>query len=145
LNQKQSGATGIGSASLVLMFTVLSLAILAIISYTAANREKALADAEAALVTGYYEADLAAEQVVAEILAGDAIPETALGVAITQGWDDGYQADTAEFVCPISDKKELHVKIAVGDESGAYNVITWQMRDTVMWQPDDSELPVWLG
>jgi hypothetical protein len=48
---------GIGSASLVLIFAVLCLTVFALISLSAAQNDKALADANAALVKAYYETE----------------------------------------------------------------------------------------
>lgn len=136
------GRTGIGSASAVLLFTVLCLGVLAMIAHTAAANEKALAEAEAAIVMGYYEADALAERVVSGILAGADIPAEALGVAVTEGRDEASPLKTAEFACAVTDKKELHVKIAIRGDTR--DVLIWRMRDREQWEPD-SRLPVWPG
>ncbi|MCL2163360.1 MAG: hypothetical protein FWH55_02985 [Oscillospiraceae bacterium] len=60
---------GIGSASVTLIFAVLCLTILALISHVSADNDKALSDAEAKMVIGYYNADVLAERVVAELNA----------------------------------------------------------------------------
>ncbi len=113
-----------GSAPVIVMFAVLCLAILSLISHTAAQNEMTLAQAEAELVTGYYGAEVEAERMLADILARKNPPRT------------------AEFACEISDKKELYVKAALKD--GAYEIISWSMRDVTEWQPDRG-LPVWPG
>ncbi len=136
------GSNGIGSATVVLMFTVLCMAIFALISHTAAQNEKALADAEAELVAGYYNADALAERVAAQVLAAEEDLQTLLGVDITRGWDEALAAPTAEYVCGISERKELYVKLALYD--GAYEVLIWRMRDIAPWQPEGG-LPVWPG
>ncbi len=118
------GSAGIGSASVVLMFTVLCMAIFALISHTSARNDMALAQAEAELVKGYYEADAMAERMAAELAADPNAPET------------------AEFTCEISDNKELYVKLAIS--GGAYDILVWRMRDTEEWRPEGG-LPVWPG
>ena len=118
------GVAGVGSASVVLMFTVLCMAIFALIAHTSAENDMALAQAEAELVIGYYEADALAVRIAAELAAKSKAPEI------------------AEFVCEISDQKELYVKLAL--RCGGYDVLVWRMRDTAEWQPE-AGLPVWPG
>ena len=60
---------GIGSASMTLIFAVLCLTVLALISHVSADNDKALSDAEAKMVIGYYDADVLAERIVAELIA----------------------------------------------------------------------------
>ena len=141
MKMNKSGV-GIGSASVVLVFAVLCLTVFALISYTAAGNDKALADVEAKLVQGYYEADTLAECILAELLAGDRIPGPASirGVEITTRRD--REPETAEFSCVVSDEKELYVKVAFYGES--YAILSWRMRTTGTWAIDD-DLPVWSG
>lgn len=136
------GGTGIGSASMALMFAVLCLVVFALISYSAAGNDRVLADTEAELVKGYYEADALAEQITAELLAARTIPESLCGVEIFAGWDDTMAAGTAEFSCPVSGRKELYVKIAVREDS--YDILSWRMQDAGEWRADEN-LPVWPG
>ena len=133
---------GIGSASVVLVFTVLCLTVFTLISYTAAGNDKALTDVEARLVKAYYDADTLAECVVAEMIAADTIPGSIRGVEITTQWDWELMADTAEFSCAVSEGKELYVKAVFYGDS--YDILSWRMRDTGTWQTDDG-LPVWSG
>ena len=133
---------GIGSTSLILIFIVLCLALFAFISYTSAENDMALAQAEAALIKGYYEADALSERVAAGILAAETIPTSLFGVEITSQWDASEAAQTAEFYSTVSDRKELHAKIAIYDDG--YEVLAWRMRDTEEWRPDTNR-PVWPG
>jgi len=135
---------GIGSASIVLVFAVLCLTIFALISYTAAANDMALTEVEVRLVKGYYEADTLAEFILAELLAADTIsaPGYIRGVKIATRWDWDLTAEIAEFSCVISDEKELHVKVAFYGDS--YDILSWRMRNTGVWETDDS-LPVWPG
>jgi hypothetical protein len=121
-------AAGVGSATVVLMFTVLCMAVFALISHTAAQNEMALARAEERLVRGYYEADALAVRVAEELAANPGDPRIA----------DGF----AEYTCAISERKELYVKLKL--RGGSYDILAWHMRDTAEWQPDGG-LPVWQG
>jgi len=136
------GGIGIGSASIVLVFAVLCLAVFSLITYVVAGNDKALVDSEAELVTGYYEADALAERILAEILMSDTIPASVLDVEIETYWDSSLDAEVAYFFCTISDMKALFVRLAVYDDT--CDVLGWRMVDTDEWTFDDS-LNVWLG
>lgn len=131
---------GMGSALLTLVFTVLCLTIFALLSLSIANAEVARANAETQIVKGYYEADLYAECILAEILEADDVPDVIQGVSITVGHNRGTK--TVMFSCPISDQKELYVEIALSEHS--CDILKWHMRDTDVWNQDES-LPVWPG
>lgn len=134
--------SGVGSASIVLVFAVLCLTIFALITYTSARANKALTEVEARTIKEYYEADTLAEHILAEILAMEVMPDIVLGVDINGYFDFDTGAEVAEFSCPISDKNELYVKIAMRPDS--YDILSWRMRNVGDWQSDDS-LNVWTG
>jgi len=138
----KKGGIGVGSASIVLVFAVLCLTVFSLITFVVAGNDKALVDAEAGLVVGYYEADALAERIVAGILASDAVPGTLYGVDIETYWDWEAGTDVAYFLCPISDRKSLFVRLALFEDS--YDVLSWRMHDTDEWTFDDS-LNVWQG
>ena len=136
------GGIGVGSASVVLIFAVLCLTVFALITFVVAGNNKALIDTEAQLVTAYYEADVLAERVLAEILESVFIPDSVLGVDIETSWEWELDTELVYYACPISDSKELFVKLAINYDS--YDVLSWHMRDIGDWTIDDS-LNVWLG
>ena len=138
----KKGGIGVGSASIVLVFAVLCLTVFSLITFVVAGNDKALVDTEASLVTGYYEADALAERIVAGILASDGVPETLYGIDIGTYWDWDAGKDVAYFLCPVSDRKSLFVRIALIE--GSYDVLSWRMQDTDEWTFDDS-LNVWPG
>jgi len=131
---------GVGSASIVLVFAVLCLTIFTLITLTSAENDMAMASAEARLVKGYYEADTLAQLILADILRADAIPASVRGVEILSRRQENARIVT--FSCPISDRKELYVSIAIDGDS--YNIRDWHMRDTVRWEMD-ANLSVWAG
>ena len=134
--------TGIGSASLTLIFVVLCLAVFALISHTSAGNEMALAKAEAEMVKGYYEADALASRIVAELTSAETIPVSLYGVEIKTGRDEDTSAQRAEFSLAMSQSRELYVVIAL--DGGACDILAWRIRDTAQWLPDTS-MPVWGG
>jgi hypothetical protein len=104
------------------------MAIFALITHTAAQNDMALANAEAMLVRGYYEADALAVAIAEELAANPGDPRISGGVA--------------EFSCEISEQKELYVKLEL--RGGSYKILAWRMRDTAEWPPAGG-LPVWPG
>lgn len=137
------GGMGVGSASIMLIFAVLCLTVFALISLSVAENDKMLVDTEAKLVTEYYFADELAERVLAEILAADVVPGEILGVSVDTRWDWDLTAEIAAFNCPISDVKDLSVRVAIGEDM-AYSILEWKMVSTGEWIIDDS-LNVWIG
>jgi hypothetical protein len=129
---------GIGSASIMLVFAVLCLTILAIISYSSAVANRAMVQVEANLVQKYYQADQLAEYIFAELLTADFIPEMINDIEIMSGWDWELEAEILSFACEISDKKELYVLLAVHDQ--AMDIVTWRMRDIGGWEESDEPL-----
>ena len=133
---------GVGSASIILVFAVLCLTIFSLITFVVAGNEKALVDAKVELVSGYYTADCLAEVILIDILAADTIPESAQGVNIYTGWDEGLGVETTYFFCPISDIKALYVNLVIRDDS--FDILSWRMYDTDDWIYDDS-INIWTG
>jgi hypothetical protein len=127
---------GIGSASIVLVFAVLCLSIFAVISYTSALADRALADNEVRMVQRYYEADTLAELIFAELLEAVIIPDTVRGVEIEYYFNWDLFVDTLSFTLEISDAMELHVVLAVYDDT--MDIITWRMRDIGGWERDET-------
>ena len=135
------GGMGVGSSSIMLIFAVLCLTIFSLISLSVAQNDKALVDAETRLVVSYYEADELAERILAEILQSDSIPGEAFGVSIDTDWDWDIEAEVASFHCPISDAKQLSVKVAIYEDS--YDILSWKMWDTSEWEID-LDIELWL-
>ena len=139
----KGGGVGVGSASIVLVFAVLCLSVFSLITFVVAGNSMALVESEARLVTGYYEADLLAERITAEILATYPIPETILGVDVDVSWDWEQDADIIQFGCPMPEnEKTLYVKLAIYMDS--YEILSWRMWDTGDWVIDEGK-NVWLG
>ena len=133
---------GVGSASIVLVFAVLCLTVFTLITYIVSGNSKALVDAEAKLVVGYYKADALAEQILAELLESDYIPATIQGVEMQIEYDFYLDSNTVYFACPIGDtEKQLHVHVSIVGNS--YSILSWRMGDESEWLIDDG-LSVWI-
>lgn len=135
---------GMGSASIILVFTVLCLAIFALLTYASAHADKSLADASARMTKSYYAADTLAEQILAEVLASEDVPDEYLGVDIYNEWDWMAGVERVIFSCPVTDTQELYVEAVISIDS--YDVLVWKVRNITedTWEPE-SGLPVWEG
>lgn len=69
-----NGSIGVGGASLLLIFVLLSLTTFATLSLVSANADKGMVDRDAQAVTNYYAADSIAEEMLAKI--GEIVAQT---------------------------------------------------------------------
>lgn len=136
------GGLGVGSASMVLVFAVLSLTIFSLITFVVAGNDRALVEAQSELVVGYYNADSAAERILAELLDADSIPQELLGTNIGRAWNEERQLETIYFFYPINEIKALYVNVVIEDKT--FDILSWRMYSTDEWVFDD-RLPVWQG
>lgn len=120
----------VGGSSLLVIFSVLALTVFALLALSTAQAGGRLGDAASQAVSGYYQADCQAEEILARLRSGQ-LPE---GVTA--------QGGTYAYACPISDTQSLAVEVRL--EGADYTVLRWQAVSTADWQPDQS-LTVWDG
>ena len=89
----------VGGSSLLVIFAVLCLTVFALLSLGTVQADRRLADASAASVQAYYEADCRAEEILAQLRSGQR-PEGVSGEG-NEYW----------YVCPISDTQSLQVRV----------------------------------
>lgn len=137
----------IGSASIVMIFAVLCLTILAALAFETAEYEHRLAEKSASAAQAYYAADGIAEeryQQIYELLKNDAANASlyeqleALGVAVKAERD----AVILSYTVPIDDTQAL--RVVLWQEHGILRTEQWKTVSTVQWEYDDS-LQVWDG
>ena len=133
---------GVGSASIMLIFTVLCLTVFSMISYTVAANDKILIESGTDLVLKYYEADSLAESILAEIIVSEFVPDSVFGIEIYSHFDFDYFAEVASFYCPITDSTDLYVNAVIYEDS--YDILSWRMVNEEEWIPDMT-LNVWDG
>lgn len=136
-------AVGLGSASLVLIFSVLCLAIFAVLALAEANRERTLTDTLASSTSAYYAADGAAVEIetkLAQALARGETPAKIDGVAISAA--DGVYT----YACPIDEHRSLSVvlKVTGSQIPVSPQVLQWRETDAADWTPQE-QLDVWKG
>ena len=120
----------VGGSSLLVILAVLCLTVFALLSLSTVRADWRLAEASAAAVQAYYEADCQAEEILAQLRSGQR-PE---GVSGEMG---EYQ-----YACPISDTQSLQVRVRL--EENEWKILQWQAVSTVLWEADQS-LDLWDG
>lgn len=120
----------VGASSLLTIFSVLCLAVFALLSVSTAQAQKRLADASVEAVSAYYLADSQAEEIFARLRAG----ETAEGVR----QEDGIYT----YSCPVSENQSLEVTLR--QEETGWTVLRWQTVSQMDGQTQEN-LEVWDG
>ncbi len=118
-----------GGSTLLVIFAVLCLAVLAMLSLNTALAQARLSEGAVQSITDYYAADLEAESILARLRAG----EVPAGVEVQEG--------RYSYACPVSARQTLQVEVK--QEAGAWIVLRWQtVPEEIL--ADDSLL-VWKG
>ena len=138
-NHSSSSYSGIpitGGSSLLVIFAILCFTVFTLLALSTAQADNRLAEASAKAVSDYYEADLAAETILAQLRQG-IIPET------VQVQDNIYS-----YTCPISDTQVLMVEVmpvttetgsgtnaaASANSTSTWRILRWQAVSTVEYE-----------
>lgn len=119
----------LGGSSLLTVFALLCMSILALLCLSTAQAEKRLSDASAQAVRDYYRADLEARRIFARLRAGEQVS----GVEEENG--------CVMYTCEISENQTLAVTLEKRGDS--WKILRWQT--VVRELPSGSELGVWDG
>ncbi len=130
MNNKRGGGVLVGGSSLLVIFAVLCLVVFALLSLSTARAGERLSEQSARSVENYYQADKAAEEILAQLRVGER-PE---GVTEIEG--------VFFYKCHISDAQALEVEVSFDGES--YTVLRWQNVSTIEWESDET-LNLWDG
>lgn len=125
------GMPAVGGSSLLVIFAVLCLTVFALLSVSTVRADARLSEASAESVAAYYAADLAAQEILARVLAGEE-PE---GVE--------FDLDVCRYSCAVTEERELAVEVEL-DGLGGWRVLRWQVVSTGGWEPDEG-LGLWDG
>lgn len=120
----------VGISSLLVIFAVLCLTVFALLSVSTVNAHRRLAESSRSAVEGYYQADCAAEEILAQLRSGK-IPD-----------DVHRDGDVYSYSCTISDTQELAVCVQLN--GSGFKILRWQAISTTDWEAED-RLPVWDG
>ena len=121
--------SAVGGSSLLVIFGVLCLTVLALLCLSTAQAEKRMAEAAVQTITAWYDADLEAQQIYARLRAGEDVP----AVTVCQ--------ENYSFCVPISCNQVLEV--ALKKDGDHWSVLRWQ----AVANPEEinETLPVWQG
>ncbi len=129
----------VGLLTLLVIFSVLCLTVLAILSYSTAKYERALAQKSADSVTAYYAADAwctdAANDLHAVWLEGGDL------AACAKKYGGSYENGVISLSRKVDDARLLSVKL---DTSNGFAVTAWNTVPLGDWSYDDS-MHVWDG
>ena len=120
----------VGISSLLVIFAVLCLTVFALLSVSTVQAQRRLADSVNRTITGYYEAECAAHEILAELRGGN------LPAAVAR---DG---DIYTYACKITDNQALAVQVEV--KGAEYRILRWRAVSTAEWEADN-RLPVFTG
>jgi len=130
MERRKSSAQVFGGTSLLVIFSVLCLAVFAVLSLGTVRAETRLTEASAEAVSAYYEADCRAEEIFARLRAGETVPEVTVN------------GDIYAYSCPISENQTLCVELRAAAEG--WTVIRWQAVPAEIGETDNGPT-VWDG
>ena len=120
----------VGGSSLLAIFALLTLCVFALLSLATVLAEKRLSEAAAVSVVRYYDADLRAEEVYAQLKTGH-IPED---VTVEEG--------VYRYVIPMAESQWLITEFE--EINGQWRILRWQTYARSD-RAADEHLPVWTG
>ena len=121
---------GVGSVSLVLIFSVLCLTIFALLTLSTARSDAALAKRAAQSSKDYYAADTEGQFVCAQLfkaLQSDERPESVRGTQVT------YDDNCAYFSVAAGDDRYIAVTVSYDGE-----ILQWKEVSGENWTPDEN-------
>ena len=136
MKQKIRGV-GVGTISLIMIFSVLCLTIFAMLTLSTANAERVLSERTSSFVKGYYEADSEATTIRAALIESystGVLPDIVAGVEIVYERVNG--GVEASFVCEVNNVQHLIVKLFLG--TAGDSVLEWRTGNSGGWMFDDS-------
>ena len=157
--KQKTSFINIGSASLMVIFLVLTLVTFAVLSLSGARSDQKLSERLATHKTEYYAADLRAEEITG-VIDGILAEQAALSskdfdtyLESVKNTLDGAQIDGCTVACdfqeepillfslPVSDRQKLQVGLRITDftkKSTYYEIEAWQILSDESWEGDQS-------
>ena len=131
----------LGGSSLLVVFAVLALTVFALLSLSTVRADVRLGDAAARAVTGYYQADCQAQEILARLRSRET------PVEVTSHMEDSWHDPRMvryTYAVPISDTQELQAEVLVNSADGSYSVLRWEAASVGELEFDNG-LDVWDG
>ncbi len=148
-NNSRPAGIGTGYLSLMMIFVVLCLTILAALSFSAAKSERTYSEKSAAYTKAYYDADTRAKQTLA-LISETAGNYTDYSDFMLLGELDSMEGISYEsrpdridisWTTAINDKQSIYSEISISDNGTA--ITEWRTIQSNV--PEDEPLGVWLG
>lgn len=138
-NTRQSSGINIGSASVIMVFSVLCLTVFAVLTFVTANNEYKLSTKSADQVKAYYAADESATETMSQI---ENIVKTtnSYGLITNEVSSLGVTTETSDgnlilsYTEKMDDYQELHVKLLF--DGSKISVKQWKLVNTAEWNAD---------
>ena len=137
---KGTGCFGVGSALLVLIFSVLCLTVSALMTLAYANSDKELTSKLEASVLSCYSADSKAVEIAVslqETISKGEITSEIDGIKIAAEGNGAYS-----YSCNVDDSHAICVSLK--EDGGSLKILSWLETYTKDWTPDEA-LQVWTG
>jgi hypothetical protein len=120
----------VGGSSLLVIFAVLCLTVFALLGLSTVQADGRLSDSSVQAVTDYYNGDVQAERILAQLRSGQ-VPD---GVV--------RNGSVYSYTCPVSEAQQLRVEVRLDGTS--YTILKWQLVSIADWKPDES-IDLWDG
>jgi hypothetical protein len=117
----------VGTSSIMMLFVVLCLTVLAVLSLLSANSQMTMTLRAANSVSAYYAADTKAAEIYDAVVSGDIT-----GVTVKET-DVGF---IYSYTVPIDEHQTLAVEL-FGDILGQFVVNKWKIVEADDWVPED--------
>jgi hypothetical protein len=123
--EEMSPPTLVGVSSLLVIFSVLCLAVFAMLSLSTVQMDRRLLGNTVNSVRERAEAEVKAQEILGRLRAGE-VPEEAV-----------QEADAVySYSCPVTENASLKVRVRI--DGTAYRILQWQEVPEVDWEPDES-------
>lgn len=140
--KKEGFTAGAGAVSLVLIFSVLCLSVLAVLTLSTASSESRTTEKIAQATTEYYNADIRATEIMASLMTSytedGSVPDNVGDVSIDVQREGGRTS--ASYSCMQSDTQILFIRL-VFEESGV-EILSWKTVMIADWTAE-TELDIW--
>lgn len=131
MKKRKMSFTSVGGSSILTIFAVLCFIVFALLSLSTAKADYTLAEKSVSAVSNYYQADMQAEEILAQIRQGQ-VPD---GVV--------KEGNRYSYACPVDKNQQLTVEVECKNAS-SYRIIKWRKEYTGEWKPDE-KIEVWDG
>ena len=131
----------VGGSSLLVIFAVLCLTIFTLLTLSTVQADTRLSEASIQAVTDYYQADLQAERIFAQLRVGQiplGVEQTAYNGSSPSTGDSSPSGSLVppgtiySYSCPISDTQKLSVQLH--HDGTVWTIMRWQAISTVTYE-----------